>query len=293
MAAKAGARVVLGIGDDAAVLRPPVGHELLVTTDFSLEGIHFRREWHPAGSVGRRCLARGLSDIAAMGGEPIAAFLSLALPSTLSQKWVDGFFEGFLRLASEHRVSLAGGDISQAASVLADVIIVGSAPKHKAVRRSGAKPNDILYVTGALGGAAAGLEQLAKGRKANTSHLYPQPRLEVGRWLRERKLATAMIDISDGLSTDLNHICEASGVGAVLNQPLIPVVRGATLEQALHGGDDYELLFTAKKSAKVPVEITGVPVTEIGWIVKEKRVMISDVRSKPTRLTARGWQYFE
>jgi thiamine-monophosphate kinase len=290
-----------GIGDDCAILDPPRGHELLVTTDFSLEGTHFRREWHPPESVGNRCLARGLSDIAAMGGEPIAAFLSLALPKRLPQSWVNGFFRGFLALARLYKVTLAGGDISQADHILADVMVVGSAPKGAAIRRSGAKVSDVVYVTGSLGGAAAGLNNVSRGafrvsRKASASsvrkHLYPEPRVAVGRWLREKKLATAMIDISDGLSTDLAHMCEESGVGAVVNELLLPVAPGASTVQALHGGEDYELLFTARPSARVPVEIAGVSVTEIGWITRERKVLISDLQRQPRKLEVKGWQYF-
>ncbi len=290
-----------GIGDDCAILDPPRGHELLVTTDFSLEGTHFRREWHPPESVGHRCLARGLSDIAAMGGEPIAAFLSLALPKRLPQSWVNGFFRGFLALARRYKVTLAGGDISQADHILADVMVVGSAPKGAAIRRSGAKMGDVVYVTGSLGGAAAGLRQVSRGafrgaRKASASsvrkHFYPESRVAVGQWLRERKLATAMIDNSDGLSTDLAHICEESGVGAMISEPLLPIAAGASLAQALHGGEDYELLFTARPGARVPIEIAGVPVTEIGWLERGRQVMITDLRNKAKKLEAKGWQYF-
>ncbi len=144
--------MVAGIGDDCAILRIPAGHELLMTTDFSLEGVHFRREWHPPESIGHRCLVRGLSDIAAMAGEPLAAFLSLALPKKLPQKWVDGFMRGFLKLASQFRVTLAGGDTSQSpGGVLADVTVAGSVPKGKAIRRSGARPGDRIYISGAVG----------------------------------------------------------------------------------------------------------------------------------------------
>ena len=158
--------VLTGIGDDCAVLRIPAGHESIVTTDFSLEGVHFRREWHPPDSVGHRCLARGLSDIAAMGGAPIAAFLSLALPAKLSQVWVDRFIRGLLRLASRYGVPLAGGDTAESRSgVLADIVVVGSVPRGKAILRSGATEGDRIYVTGELGGAAAVLDRLIAGRK--------------------------------------------------------------------------------------------------------------------------------
>lgn len=291
--------VHLGIGDDAAVLRVKPGHELLVTTDFSLEGTHFRGEWHSAESVGHRCLARGLSDIAAMGGEPLAVFLSLALPANLPQKWVDDFLQGFLALARQHKTVLAGGDIAESRhGVAADVVLTGSVPKGRAVMRSGARAGDVIYVTGGLGGSAATLRRMFAGEhvsaksKAERKHFYPEPCLAVGRYLRERKLATAMIDVSDGLSTDLAHICEESSTGAVLNELLIPVARGATLEDALHGGEDYELLFTAKKSAKVPVEIAGVPVTEIGWVTKGRGIEITDVENRARRLAVRGWEHF-
>lgn len=291
--------VRLGIGDDTAVLRPKPGHELLVTTDFSLEGTHFRREWHSPESVGHRCLARGLSDIAAMGGEPLAAFLSLALPANLPQKWVDGFMRGFLALGRKHQTVLAGGDIAESRhAIVADVVVTGSVPAGLAITRSGARPGDIIHVTGALGGSAATLQRMFAGEKLNVAskaerkHFFPQPCLGAGRYLRERKLATAMIDLSDGLSTDLAHICEESGVGAVLNELLIPVARRASLEDALHGGEDYELLFTAKKSARIPIEIAGVPVAEIGWVTREKGIRITDVANRPRRLEIKGWEHF-
>src|SRR5438874_5302914 len=149
------------IGDDCAVLNPPPGHELLVATDLCLEGVHFRRGWHPADAVGHRCLARGLGDIAAMAGEPLAWFLSLGLPQETPQKWVDSFFSGFLKLAKRLGIPLAGGDTAESKSgIIADVMVVGSAPRGKAVRRSGAKPGELIYVTGELGGSAATLEAL-------------------------------------------------------------------------------------------------------------------------------------
>ena len=156
--------VVAGIGEDCAVLRVPRGHEVLVTTDFTLEGVHFRREWHPPEVVGWRCLTRGLSDIAAMGGEPRAAFLSIALAGEVAQRWVDRFLKGLLDLAQEFGVPLAGGDTAQSAGgIQADIVVVGSVPKGKAVLRSGARPGDHIYVTGELGGSAAAIAGLRKG----------------------------------------------------------------------------------------------------------------------------------
>ena len=150
-----GPAIVTGIGDDAAVLRMPPDHDVLVTTDFSIENVHFRREWHRPDVVGWRCLTRGLSDIAAMGGQPQAAFLSLAVDGKVPQNWIDKFLKGLLALAREFHVPLAGGDLAQAASgIQADIVVIGSVAKGTAVLRSGAKPGDQIYVTGALGGSA-------------------------------------------------------------------------------------------------------------------------------------------
>ena len=293
-----------GIGDDCAILQIPAGHEALVTTDFSLEGVHFRREWHSAEAVGHRCLTRGLSDVAAMGGTPLAAFLSLAVPKNLSQKWVDRFLKGFLELADACGVTLAGGDTAQSPSgVLADIVVVGSAPKGRAVRRSRARPGDFLYVTGSLGGAAAALNLLFAGRRIRPNHFEahfsPQPRVEVGRFLMERGLASAIIDLSDGLSTDLAHICEESGVGAEVQATAIPraivgrPAREVDLRFALHGGDDYELLFTTARSKRVPHQIAGVPVTPIGRITRGHRVLLVNQRGVASTLHAQGWEHFK
>jgi thiamine-monophosphate kinase len=290
----------VGIGDDCAVLPLLAGHEALVTTDFSLEGVHFRRDWHPAGTVGHRCLARGLSDIAAMGGVPRAAFLSLALPRDLPPRWVDQFLAGLLKLAGRYDVPLAGGDTAQSPSgVLADIVVVGSVPKGKAVLRSGARPGDKIYVTGKLGEALGDLHRLEAGEKlrprTHAKHFYPEPRLHVGQFLREHKLASAMIDISDGLSTDLSHICEESGVGAVIHADVLPVADGLgerALDYALHGGDEYELLFTARPNARVPGRIAGVKVTQVGEVIRGKQMKLRlDESTVP--LIVRGWEHFK
>lgn len=297
----------IGIGDDAAVVRLGSDEEVLVTTDFSLEGVHFRREWHPPGSIGHRCLARGLSDIAAMGGSPVAAFLSLALPAKLPQSWIDDFFDGLLTLARKHKIGLAGGDIAQSPSrILADIVVLGSIPQGEAILRSGARPGDHLYVTGALGGSAATLQLLLEQPKKRLrakdyrEHFYPEPRMAVGKWLREHKIASAMIDISDGLSTDLTHICEESKIAALIDAELLPIhpranPRKDRLDLALHGGEDYELLFTAPAGVHVASRIEGVPATCIGEITPQRRGKPQIellTYGKRTRLVARGWEHF-
>ena len=284
-----------GIGDDCAVLRIPRGHEVLVTTDFSLEDVHFRREWHPPDSVGHRCLARGLSDIAAMGGIPGAAFLSLALPVELPQKWVDRFIAGLLKLATRFSVQLAGGDTAQSPDgVLADITVLGSVPAGGAILRSGARPGDFIYVTGSLGSAAAVLNLLRDGKKlrpgSHRKHFYPEPRLAVGEFLREKKLASAMIDISDGLSTDLGHLCKESKTGAVVYAESLPAIAGLTL--ALHGGDEYELLFTARPDRRIPQQIAGVQLTRIGEITRGKRMRLVTAAGKTETLQPAGWEHF-
>lgn len=308
--------VTLGIGDDCAILRPPRGHELLVTTDFSLEGRHFRRDWHPPESVGHRTLARGLSDLAAMGGRPLAAFLSLALPAEMlatpaGRRWVERFFAGLRALAHLYAVPLAGGDTSESpgSHVLADIVLIGSAPVGRALRRSTAHPGDALYVTGALGGAAAelaALEQRPHSRlprvpasnHAAHPQLFPQPRLAVGLALVRRGLATAAIDLSDGLSTDLAHLCRESRVGAEISSAALPIhplaqaAPGRALSLALNGGEDYELLFAAPTTVRMPRSLSGVPITRIGTVRPGTAISLIDPAGRRHPLPPGGWQHF-
>jgi thiamine-monophosphate kinase len=239
-----------------------------------------------------------------MGGEPLVAFLSLALPPRVPQAWVDGFMKGLLRLAGEFGVPLAGGDTAQSLSgVLADIVVLGSVPKGKAVLRSGARPGDRICVTGTLGGSAAALNLLfSKGKKLFPKqfpkHFFPQPRIPQGRVLRAKNFASSMIDISDGLSTDLNHICEESGVGAEVWAAAIPRAtirdsdKSVELKFALHGGDDYELLFTAWPGVHLPSEISGVPITCIGEITRRKQMVLVSKTGARTSLQPRGWEHF-
>ncbi len=299
----ASARVLQSIGDDCAVLSTPPGTETLVTTDFSLEGVHFRREWHPADSIGHRCLTRGLSDIAAMGGEPFAAFLSLALPAELPQRWVDQFFDGLLNTAKSAGVTLAGGDVAQSPSgVLADITVVGSVPEGKAIRRSTAQPGDRIFVSGELGAPYALLEKMyaspeRRFRAASyPAHFYPQAQLALARFLREKQIPSAMIDISDGLSIDLARLCRASGTGAVLQENAIPIAslnrHEVELRHALHGGDEYQLLFTVPPGHRLPAEYKEIPLSLIGYITEGDEISIEHENGYTTELEPLGWQHF-
>ncbi len=270
-----------GIGDDCAVIAQSSRNDLLVTTDLFLEGVHFRREWQDPDSAGHKALARGLSDIAAMGGTPRYAFLSLGLPPDLGANWVDEFFRGLFKLASDARVILAGGDTGRSRSgFVADIIVVGEVPKGRAVLRSGARVGDEIWVTGRLGLAAVGLEALehrtARERKsvryaeALQRFYYPQPRLRAGRYLRERELVSAMIDLSDGLSIDLARLCQESGVGARVDESALPRNPETPVRLALHGGEDLELLFTVPPGLAhaLPRSIAGVKLTRIGQVIR-------------------------
>jgi len=297
--------ILTGIGDDCAVLRPMVGCDFLVTTDFTLEAVHFRHNWHPPESVGHRCLARGLSDIAAMGGAPVAVFLSLATPRDLPQSWVRLFTRSIITLAEKHGATLAGGDTTESPDgILADIIVIGSVPKGRAILRSGSKPGDLIYVSGQLGGSAAALANLRAQHgkrvdpRAYPRHFYPEPRLKLGRILRETNLASAMIDTSDGLSTDLAHICEESGVGAEIESSAIPLAnvgkptREVDLDLALHGGEDYELLFTAPSRKHIPNRLAGVTITQIGWITDSRRIFLLNPEGTASQLRPQGWEHF-
>jgi thiamine-monophosphate kinase len=258
-----GAGVVLGIGDDCAIFRPRhAPDDLLFTTDLFIEDIHFRRERRRPDDIGWKALARGLSDIAAMGGEPRFCLLSLALAPWTDTAWLDRFYRGLLALAEREAAPLIGGDLGHAAKLACDIVVCGAVPRGAALRRDTARAGDAIYVSGKLGGSALGL---ATGRGAAwKSHVRPEPRLSLGRFLRQRLHATAAMDLSDGLSLDLRRLCLASHLAADIAAP--PLFRGATLAQALHGGDDYELLFTGR--TPVPRSYEGIPLTRIGTLRK-------------------------
>src|SRR5436853_2140554 len=299
--ARVGVRV--GIGDDAAVLQRGGGRDWLACSDLMTEGVHFRREWSPPRLLGRKALAVTLSDIAAMGGVARYAMMSIALPSALSAAFIEALFDGMLAYAETNGVAIIGGDTSSSIDALfIDTIALGECDAGRAVRRNGARAGDVIYVTGALGGAASGLALLERGHRlagdVNTAindedamnrariqamlkQLMPAPHLALGCAIGERGLATAMIDVSDGLSTDLAHIVDESHCGAIVRAEAMPIAAAVRLLAgelqteplllALHGGEEYELLFTVRpedqaRIAELSIEF-AVPITAIGEII--------------------------
>lgn len=298
-------KIRLGIGDDAALWKPKPGFAAILTSDWFLEGSHFLLERHPPDSVGWKCLARAASDIAAMGGTPRCFLLNLALPADATGKWLKSFLGGLRRAARSLDCVLAGGDTTRSKRILINVTVIGEIREGQEVLRSEARAGDLVYVSGTLGEAEHGLQLLRKRRgKVNPKnvamqkHLYPQPRVALGRWLAGRKLASAMMDVSDGLSSDLPRLCGASGVGALLDPDKLPLLLGIAGESArqlaLHGGDDYELLFTIsrRKAALIPAKFHELRLTRVGEITKGRGVQLigKDGTRKPLR--AAGWDPF-
>lgn len=302
-------RLRVGIGDDAAVWQPRPGCETVLTCDWFLQGSHFLLERHPPHAIGWKCLSRAVSDLAAVGAEPRCFLLSLALPPAQTGLWLDEFLRGLRSASQKLNCVAAGGDTTRRSEVLINVTVVGECPAGRAVLRGGAKPGDIIFASGKLGEAEYGLRLLCKKhRRLNLrdrhlrKHLYPQPRLAVAFWVASRQLATAMMDLSDGLSSDLPRLCAASKVGAQIRETLLPRVKLAErdraqfdpLSLALHGGDDYELLFTvaARNAARIPRRIGGVPITRIGEITSARNIVLFDRNQGRKPLAKQGWDPF-
>ena len=279
---------ITGIGDDAAVFQTTTGKETVVTTDLLIEDIDFRRTTIPPYLLGHKALAVSLSDIAAMGARPRWSLISIGVPTDVWQTdFADRLYSGLFELANRYDVQLIGGDTSRTEEkIVIDSIVIGECSAGKAVKRTGASVGDQIFVTGSLGGAAAGLRLVERGAHMDSKkldhlllrQLRPEPRVGWGIVLGDEKLATSMIDISDGLSSDLNHLCGASGVGALIESSLLPIDHPVVelcgrraldpLQLALHGGEDFELLFTVKARdvARLPRKVDGTPITRIGEI---------------------------
>jgi thiamine-monophosphate kinase len=366
-------RVIKGIGDDASIISETAGHDLVVTTDLLVEAVDFHREATPARLLGHKSLAVSLSDIAAMGARPFWAFLSIGLPrADWDSNFKEEFYEGFFALADRYGVTLAGGDVSETREgIVIDSIVLGEVSSGRAIRRSGAKPGDQIYVTGNLGAAAAGLKLIELGARvagsepgavatgsadapvsppqasafapdnASASHpqaaatgsaasaspavapgahlrfdddaiqslllrqLQPQPRVGWGIILGEQQLATAMIDLSDGLSSDLHHLCRESNLGALIDAAAIPLDDDVKhlcgrraldpLALALHGGEDFELLFTISPEnvTRLPKRVDGVPISRIGEITSNANSIRLREKNREWDLHPQGFIHFQ
>jgi thiamine-monophosphate kinase len=304
------AAVRLGIGDDGAILRQSSKAEWVISCDSSLEGVHFRQDSHPPESVGYKSLARAVSDLAAMGSRPSYFLLALALPEAKTGGWLDRFAAGMAKAARELNIRLIGGDTSKGQNVMISITVLGEVAPGRAITRSGARPGDLVYVSGQLGRAQLGLELILRGlahrrslRKYLQPHLYPKIPLALGQWLATRRFATAMMDISDGLSTDLERLCNASGVGARIWSAKIPKTKIpavlarlnlAALELALHGGEDYGLLFTVRpKSVKLLGRLLPkIPITCIGEITRQTQILLVRDNGTEAPLASKGWNPF-
>jgi thiamine-monophosphate kinase len=356
---KQSARLIKGIGDDASVISQSVNRDLIATTDLLVEDIDFHREAAPARMLGHRALAVSLSDIAAMGGRPFWSMLSIGMPAeTWRDNFKDEFFAGYFALADQYGVTLAGGDVSETkAGIVIDSIVLGEVANGAAVLRSGARPGDQIYVTGTLGGAAAGLKLIEMGARLGESglaslprastrgssltvregtgsepgavatglvasekapqssetkaietlllrQLRPDPRVGWGIVLGEERLATAMIDVSDGLSSDLAHLCEESHAGALIHSSSLPINEDVStlcgrraldpLMLALHGGEDFELLFTVRPHdvARLPKRVDGVAISLIGEVTDQPgRIRVAE-KNRVWDLQPQGFEHF-
>jgi thiamine-monophosphate kinase len=372
---KHSARLITGIGDDASVINQSVGRDLIATTDLLVEDVDFHREAAPARMLGHRALAVSLSDIAAMGGRPFWSMLSIGMDAeTWQDNLKDQFFAGYFALADQYGVTLAGGDVSETkAGIVIDSIVLGEVATGAAVLRSGARPGDQIYVTGTLGGAAAGLKLIEMGarfgegglvslprvgQRGNSPtvregpgtepgadrgpragspcgvvdatgspagsidrgpesseikaietlllrQLRPDPRVGWGLVLGEERLATSMIDVSDGLSSDLTHLCEESHVGALIHSSSLPIDKDVSqlcgrraldpLMLALHGGEDFELLFTVRPddAARLPKRVDGVAISLIGEVTDQPGTIRVAEKNRVWDLRSEGFEHFK
>jgi thiamine-monophosphate kinase len=309
--------LLVDIGDDTAVIRMDDRRALLVTCDIQVEGRHFRFDRITPYRVGRRAMAVNLSDIASMGGKPTYALVSLGLPAVFPVKGFDRLFEGMRDEMLPHGAYVIGGNLAQTArELIVDVTMLGEVDLSRVLTRGGARPGDRIFVTGTLGASGAGFQAMRvfgekvprKFRELVERHVLPAPRVTLGRRISGAGVASAMIDLSDGVASDLFHVCTRSGVGAEIREERLPLPRHieeiaeksgrSVLDLALHSGEDYELLFTVppgvsdRKIRAIPGD-TGVPVTEIGKIVaREEGYRLVDSSGARTPLKPVGWDHF-
>jgi thiamine-monophosphate kinase len=306
--------LLVGIGDDAAVVEPERNRAEVLSVDAIVEGIHFDRAFVPPDAIGHRALAVNLSDLAAMGASPRLALLSFALPPRLGLDEFDEMIGSLTRLALEHRVHVVGGNLTRSPGpLMLDVTVMGTVKRRQALLRSGARPGDEIYVSGTIGAAAAGLGMLRAGSQGAAPgaegcarrYLYPEPRVRLGVQLARNRAAAAAIDLSDGLADGVHRIAGASGVGAVIETDAVPIDPAARawfaergldpVTQAITGGDDYELLFTVRPRSGRRLEAArrhgGVPLTRIGTCTQARAVVLHD-RGAERELPHEGWSHF-
>jgi thiamine-monophosphate kinase len=302
--------VVIGPGDDAAVIEPERGALDVLTTDALVEGVHFDRRFVPPDAIGHRALAVNVSDLAAMGAKPRAALLSLALPDTLDVAVVDGIVDGLLALAGSYRIAIVGGNITRSPGpLMIDVTAIGSVKPRRVLTRSGARPGDEVYVTGTIGDAFVGLRSLQQDEIGcaicQQRYLRPEPRVRVGLLLGRNRAASACMDLSDGLADGVRQVADASRVGMTIDASALPISDAARhwherhgsdpIAAAFSGGDDYELLFTVRPSARgrlraVRQNSRGVPMTRIGVVTREPRIVLRTPQGE--RELPEGFEHF-
>ena len=295
--------VFIGIGDDAAVIEPDRNALEVMTTDSQVEGVHFDLAFVDPADVGHKALAVNLSDVAAMGATPRVALLSLILPPALPAKALDGLIDGLAALARRYNVSVVGGNLSRSPGPLVvDITLTGSVHRRRVLTRAGGRPGDELYVTGSLGGAAAALRLLRDDRtragavaRLTVRFLRPEPRVRFGMLIGRNRAASACIDLSDGLADGVRQIGKASGVGAVIVAGDVPVEPGATLQDALSGGEDYELLFAVppklrRRFEAVRRQAGDLTVTRIGQLTADGAFLMESART--TEKLPEGFAHF-
>ena len=303
--------VVIGIGDDAAVIEPDRNRLEVLTTDCQVEGVHFDQTFVGAADIGHKALAVNLSDLAAMGAAPRVALLSLVLPPAFSVASVDALVDGMAGLAARARISIVGGNIARSPGpLIVDVTASGSVHGRRVLTRGGGRAGDDLYVTGTLGGAASGLrllsaaasspgwsdtrDELAADPRA-VRYLRPEPRLRFGVMLGRNRAARACVDLSDGLADGVRQIAEASALGAIIDADVLPLEKGATLRDALGGGEDYELLFAVSPRMRSRLKnarrlASDVPVTRVGRLTADRALLVS--RKGGTEPLPAGFEHF-
>ncbi len=305
--------IIKAIGDDCAVIKSPDGSAILLTTDMLVEGVHFQRQYMSPFLLGRKSLAVNISDIAAMGGIPKEALIAIAIPEETEIEFLDGLYDGIKSIAAEYDINLLGGDtVSSPKNLVISITLIGEAPEDEVLYRSGAAIGDVIFLTGAVGSSAAGLDIAVEKRPFDkkdllpAAHFDPVPHIKAGRIIAASKIANSLIDVSDGVSSDLRHICEESGVGAIIEFDKVPLTGpfreycekyGLALEElALHGGEDYVLLGTVPEKSVGTLEETlksqDCSFSPIGRITEEKGIRVQYDDGRIQEIDDSGFDHF-